>query len=78
MKVISNTPPWSNRGAVAWDGALHDCDFNQMLDLPLGRAPRTLFDLADAAQLTGEVIATGRHCFGCTAGAGSGCGGALS
>lgn len=61
--------------SVAWDGSLHDCDFNQMLDLPVGfGAPAHLRDF-DLAALEGRRIVTGRHCFGCTAGAGSSCGG---
>ncbi|HEX7043455.1 MAG TPA: arsenosugar biosynthesis radical SAM (seleno)protein ArsS [Burkholderiales bacterium] len=64
--------------SVDWRGRLYDCDFNQMLDLPLGgRAPRYLWEL-DPARLEAEPIATGPHCFGCTAGAGSSCGGALT
>jgi radical SAM/Cys-rich protein len=64
--------------SVGWDGRLSDCDFNQMLDLPLG-APgaRTIWDLEDVRMLADARIATGPHCFGCTAGAGSSCGGAL-
>ncbi|MEZ4363068.1 MAG: arsenosugar biosynthesis radical SAM protein ArsS [Kofleriaceae bacterium] len=63
--------------SVGWDGQLYDCDFNQMLELPLGGAPRALAELSSLATLVGESIATGVHCFGCTAGAGSSCGGAL-
>jgi radical SAM/Cys-rich protein len=63
--------------SVGWDGGLYDCDFNQMLDMPLGAGPRTIWDLDDARPLAGQPIATGLHCFGCTAGAGSSCGGAL-
>jgi radical SAM/Cys-rich protein len=63
--------------SVAWDGSLYDCDFNQALALPLG-GPRSLFDVDDVGALTGLPIATGPHCFGCTAGAGSSCGGALA
>jgi radical SAM/Cys-rich protein len=63
--------------SVAWDGALYDCDFNQALGLRL-RGPRTLFELDDVGELRGLAIATGPHCFGCTAGAGSSCGGALA
>lgn len=63
--------------SVDWLGRVYDCDFNQMLDLPLaGRAPRYLWDL-DIATLSGAPIATAPHCLGCTAGAGSSCGGAL-
>lgn len=63
--------------SVGWDGRLHDCDFNQMLDLELGfGAPRHISEF-DSAQLATRRIATARHCFGCTAGAGSSCGGQL-
>ncbi len=64
--------------SVAWDGALHDCDFNQMLEIPLGGRPRTIWDLDHLGMLEGAQIATGAHCFGCTAGAGSSCAGALT
>ena len=63
--------------SVGYDGRLHDCDFNQMLDLPLGGKARTIWEIADLAELEGDPIATARHCFGCTAGAGSSCGGSL-
>lgn len=63
--------------SVGWDGTIYDCDFNQMLDLPLsGSTRRTVFEL-DTLTLEGLGIATGSHCFGCTAGAGSSCGGSL-
>jgi hypothetical protein len=64
--------------SVGWDGALYDCDFNQMLELPLGARPRTIWETLDLAELAGEPIATDSHCFGCTAGSGSSCGGALA
>jgi radical SAM/Cys-rich protein len=64
--------------SVGWDGVIYDCDFNQMLDLKVGSgAPRTLTDLLEARSLDRRIV-TARHCFGCTAGAGSSCGGALS
>jgi radical SAM/Cys-rich protein len=64
--------------SVGWDGTLYDCDFNQMLDLPVGETlPRHIRDF-DAARLAGRTIALGPHCFGCTAGAGSSCGGAVA
>ena len=63
--------------SVGHDGALYDCDFNQALELPLGGRERSLFDVRDLAELAGQPIATDHHCFGCTAGAGSSCGGAL-
>ena len=61
--------------SVDYDGRLSDCDFNQMLDLPLEQhAPRTIFDW-DTASVLGRHIVFDDHCFGCTAGAGSSCGG---
>jgi radical SAM/Cys-rich protein len=64
--------------SVGWDGRLYDCDFNQMIDLGTAAgAPATIFD-ADADALARRRIVTGQHCFGCTAGAGSSCGGAVS
>jgi radical SAM/Cys-rich protein len=65
--------------SVGWDGTLYDCDFNQMLDLPVDHgAPRTLAGLlAPGAGLARRVV-TDRHCFGCTAGAGSSCAGAVA
>ena len=62
--------------SVGWDGAVYDCDFNQMLELPLGAA-RTIFEL-DSLALEGQPIASGAHCFACTAGSGSSCGGSLA
>jgi len=62
-----------NTLSVGWDGKLYDCDFNQMLDLPVATPKvRTIFDF-DAETLEGRPIVTDEHCFGCTAGAGSGC-----
>jgi radical SAM/Cys-rich protein len=64
--------------SVSWDGRLSDCDFNQMIDLPTsGDAPQTIFD-ADLSALAGRRIVVGPHCFGCTAGSGSSCGGATT
>jgi len=64
--------------SVGWDGALYDCDFNQMLDLTVEPGqPQHLRDF-DAALLARRQVCTGAHCFGCTAGSGSSCGGALS
>ena len=63
--------------SVGWDGRLFDCDFNQMLDLTVNSgAPDTLDHLLASGDLRRRVR-TARHCFGCTAGAGSSCGGAL-
>lgn len=65
--------------SVGWQGDLFDCDFNQMLDRPLGRgrSRRFLWEISPD-ELTGEPVPTGRHCFACTAGNGSSCGGALA
>ena len=64
--------------SVDWQGYLYDCDFNQMLSLPLLASDRRhLRDLLDAPDMEGLPIATGEHCYGCTAGQGSSCGGAL-
>ncbi len=64
--------------SVAWDGTLHDCDFNQMLELPVtAAAPRTILAF-ERALLEQREIVLGPHCFGCTAGQGSSCGGATT
>jgi len=65
--------------SVDWQGAVYDCDFNQMLGLPLvveGRRRPQLSDLI-GRDLAGNPIAVRDHCYGCTAGQGSSCGGAL-
>ena len=65
-----------NTLSVGWDGRLYDCDFNQMLELgTASEAPQTIFD-ATAHGLDSRRIVVGQHCYGCTAGAGSSCGGA--
>ena len=66
--------------SVAHDGRLYDCDFNQMLeiDAPLDGSARTIWDVDDLDRLHGARVATAEHCFGCTAGAGSSCGGSLT
>ena len=64
-----------NTISIGWEGTLYDCDFNQMLDLPVsGGAPAHIRDFA-AGALDSRRIVTGQHCYGCTAGAGSSCGG---
>ena len=68
--------------SVSWEGTLYDCDFNQMLELPIhsgedARRPLTLWQIDGLDELAGAPITTASHCFGCTAGAGSSCGGAL-
>lgn len=64
--------------SVGWDGRLYDCDFNQMLEIPIGGHCRTLWDIESFGEFNQGSIATGAHCFGCTAGAGSSCGGSLT
>jgi hypothetical protein len=64
--------------SVGWDGLLYDCDFNQMLEIGMDRRRLTVWELENFNDLAGQSIATAAHCFGCTAGAGSSCGGALS
>ncbi len=63
--------------SVGWDGKLYDCDFNQMLDLEMPNVS-TIWSINTFSGLAGRRIATGSHCFGCTAGAGSSCGGSLA
>ncbi len=64
--------------SVGWDGILYDCDFNQMLDLPVDHsAPAHIRDF-DPLQLNRRQITTRNHCYGCTAGSGSSCGGSVT
>ena len=64
--------------SVGWDGRLYDCDFNQMLDLPVAHGlPQTIADF-DSETLSTRSIVIDQHCYGCTAGAGSSCSGSLS
>jgi radical SAM/Cys-rich protein len=63
--------------SIDWQGYVYDCDFNQMLDLPYAnQGKRHLSDLLDV-NVEGASIAVMEHCYGCTAGQGSSCGGAL-
>ncbi|MEI6846847.1 MAG: arsenosugar biosynthesis radical SAM (seleno)protein ArsS [Chlorobiaceae bacterium] len=63
--------------SVGWDGTLYDCDFNQMLHLPLRKpAPLHISEFSEQ-KLQNRTITVGQHCYGCTAGAGSSCQGAL-
>jgi radical SAM/Cys-rich protein len=64
--------------SIGFDGRLHDCDFNQMLELELGGARCTVWDIASLDEIRSRSIAFDNHCFGCTAGAGSSCGGTLT
>ena len=66
--------------SVDYEGFVYDCDFNQMLDLPLISSDKPKPHLRDllTLDLTAAPIAIGEHCYGCTAGQGSSCGGALN
>ena len=67
-----------NTISIGWDGQLYDCDFNQMLELPVNHgSPKHIRDF-DPKLLDNRLIVTGQHCYGCTAGAGSSCGGATA
>ena len=63
--------------SVGWDGVLYDCDFNLALGCAVDHGVPSHLDSFDPARLIGRTIVTGRHCFACTAGSGSSCGGAL-
>lgn len=64
--------------SVDWTGRLYDCDFNQMLELGVARELPQIIAEFDPARFANRRISTGTHCFGCTAGAGSSCGGAVA
>ncbi|MHA7101944.1 arsenosugar biosynthesis radical SAM (seleno)protein ArsS [Roseivirga pacifica] len=67
-----------NMVSISWDGYLYDCDFNQMLELKLsGNAPKHVKDF-DWDKVMDREIVINQHCYGCTAGAGSSCGGATT
>jgi radical SAM/Cys-rich protein len=64
--------------SIGWDGRLYDCDFNQMLELPVDHGAPSHIRNFDPARLHRRHIVTRNHCYGCTAGSGSSCGGAVS
>lgn len=64
--------------SIDWQGYVYDCDFNQMLDLPIADKAEVHISELDGKVLANQEIATRQHCYGCTAGQGSSCGGALS
>ncbi|MDQ2721205.1 MAG: arsenosugar biosynthesis radical SAM protein ArsS [Bacteroidota bacterium] len=66
-----------NTISVGWDGYLYDCDFNQMLDLKVNSKTKHISEF-NLENLNIRNITIGQHCYGCTAGAGSGCGGAVT
>lgn len=61
---------------IGWDGLIYDCDFNFALKLPVGATPQHVHQFNPTSHKTREIV-TGPHCFGCTAGSGSSCAGAL-
>jgi radical SAM/Cys-rich protein len=66
-----------NTISIGWDGYLYDCDFNQMLDLKVGCSSKHISQF-NAATLSNRNIIIGQHCYGCTAGSGSSCGGTVA
>ncbi|WP_207428998.1 arsenosugar biosynthesis radical SAM (seleno)protein ArsS [Pedobacter sp. SYSU D00535] len=66
-----------NTISVSWDGYLYDCDFNQMLDLKVSATSQHISEFKPE-ELNSRSIVIGQHCYGCTAGAGSSCGGATA
>ena len=64
--------------SVSWDGYLYDCDFNQMLEMKVNHGAPTHIKDFDENKLQGRKVITGQHCYGCTAGAGSSCGGEIA
>jgi radical SAM/Cys-rich protein len=69
-----------NTLSIGWDGRVYDCDFNQMLELEAHYADGRPIHVRDlnSDELLARTIVTARHCFGCTAGAGSSCSGAIA
>jgi radical SAM/Cys-rich protein len=66
-----------NTISIGWDGFIYDCDFNQMLDLMVSCPSKHISDF-HIDELQSRNIVINQHCYGCTAGAGSSCGGSLS
>lgn len=64
--------------SIGWDGQIYDCDFNQMLEIPANAKKVTLWDIEEFQDMRNKSIALANHCYGCTAGAGSSCGGATA
>ena len=67
-----------NTISVDWQGQIYDCDFNQQIKLKSGEGPKNLFELLNYSSPFDYNIAVNKHCFACTAGTGSSCGGSLS
>lgn len=82
-KLVASFNPAAAQGvmcrdtiSIGWDGTLYDCDFNQMLEMPTSHGSPSHIKNFDEAALNNREIMVNQHCFGCTAGAGSSCGGA--
>ena len=82
--LISNFNPHTVEGlmcrelvSIGWEGTVADCDFNLMLDIPADNRQRTIWDIESLEEFCYGGIAVADHCYGCTAGAGSSCGGQL-
>jgi radical SAM/Cys-rich protein len=67
----------TNTISIGWDGALYDCDFNQMLEMRVNHTAPNHISNFDIRKLDDREIVIGKHCYGCTAGAGSSCGGVV-
>jgi radical SAM/Cys-rich protein len=66
-----------NTLSIGWDGYLYDCDFNQMLDLKVAAGAKHISEF-DYDELSNRSVIVNQHCYGCTAGAGSSCGGEVA
>ncbi len=66
-----------NTISIGWDGTIYDCDFNQMLEMKVDSPSKHISEL-NVGELNNRSILIGQHCYGCTAGAGSSCGGAVA
>ena len=64
--------------SIGWDGRIFDCDFNQMLEIPAGAGKMDIWDISSFDEFEGQDIAIANHCYGCAAGFGSSCSGALT
>ena len=67
-----------NTISVSWEGYLYDCDFNQMLDLKVSTKQSQHINDFDIEALNQRTVVLNQHCYGCTAGAGSSCGGEIT
>ncbi len=73
----ANNVMCANLVSIGWDGKIYDCDFNQMLEMPINDKRKDIWQVDKISDITSEIVVA-NHCYGCTAGAGSSCGGALT